>query len=72
MSWRGTDQNKAAVDAFNFILSIYPDSWMAYDGLSYFYENSGDVESASKSYKHSLEKNPKDDHAASQLKKLQK
>jgi hypothetical protein len=63
---------KEAIDVFKLTLSIYPDSWMAYDGLGEAYENSGDIDSAVKSYKHSVEKNPKDDYAKTQLKKLVK
>jgi tetratricopeptide (TPR) repeat protein len=63
---------KEAIDVFKLTLSIYPDSWMAYDGLGEAYENSGDIDSAVKSYKHSVEKYPKDDYDKTQLKKLEK
>ena len=67
-----TSQNKEAIEVFKLTLSIYPDSWMAYNGLGDVYANSGDIDSAIKSYKLSIEKNPKDDYAKSQLKRLQK
>jgi hypothetical protein len=59
-----------ALGVFQLNVWLYPDSANAYDSLGEAHLVLGDIESAIKCYKKSLELNPKNTNAAEQLKRL--
>ena len=61
-----------AIAILKCTVSIYPDSWLAYSDLGDTYRSAGDDDSAIKSYKTALEKNPTNEYLKAQLKMLQK
>jgi CubicO group peptidase (beta-lactamase class C family) len=52
-------------------LSVFPDSWQAYEALGEVYVLKGDMEQAIQSYRKSLELNPQNTNAEQKLKKLE-
>jgi tetratricopeptide (TPR) repeat protein len=76
LGWADTLSNsthfKEAIAILKAVVSIYPDSWMAYSDLGDTYHQIGDNDSAIKSYKTAIEKNPTNDYLKAQLKVLEK
>jgi CubicO group peptidase (beta-lactamase class C family) len=66
----GLGQVDDAIEVFAQNVEDYPASWNAYDSLAEAYEALGEAPSAIRNYKRSLELNPKNAHAETQLKKL--
>jgi CubicO group peptidase (beta-lactamase class C family) len=59
-----------ALEIFKLNVGLYPASWNTYDSLGDGYAAVGDKELAIKNYRRSLELNPKNQNAITQLKKL--
>lgn len=59
-----------AIEIFKLEVDIYPQYWSAYDSLAEAYRASGDKDLAAANYKHSLDLNPKNGNAITQLKAL--
>ncbi len=60
-----------AIDIFKYNLAANPNSADAYEGLAEGYDDMGKKEWAIKSFKKSVELNPKNRHAADRIKKLE-
>ena len=66
--WWGREDE--ALEVFRLNVYFFPESANAYDSLGEAYLYRGDAESAVQCYKKSLELDPKNTHAAGQLKRL--
>lgn len=65
-------QTKEALELFKLNVSLYPDSWNAYDSLAEGYEKLGDSTLATENYRRSLALNPDNKNAVGHLDKLAK
>jgi tetratricopeptide (TPR) repeat protein len=61
---------KEAIEVFKLNVTLFPDSWNAYDSLGEAYAAEGNKELAIKNYERSIELNPKNDAGIAILKKL--
>lgn len=57
---------------FKTVISEFPESWQAYEGLGETYLKKGDTDQAIQSFKKSVELNPQNTNAIEMLKKLEK
>ena len=60
-----------AIQIFKLEVDVYPKFWNAYDSLADAYRTSGNRELAIANYKRSLELNPRNKNATTQLKTLE-
>ena len=65
------DKKKQAIEIFKYNLDAHPGSANAYDNLAEGYEAAGEKELALKNFKKAFELNPKNEHAAERIKKLE-
>lgn len=65
-------QQQKALELFKLNVNLYPASSNTYDSLAETYEAMGNKALAIKNYKRALELDPKNNHSAEQLKKLEK
>lgn len=66
------EQNKDALEIFKLNLSLYPESWNAYDSYGEGLLKNGQKEEAIKMYQKSVELNPKNENGKNVLKKILK
>jgi len=63
-------KTKEAIEVFKLNVTLFPDSWNAYDSLGEAYTEEGNKDLAIKNYERSIELNPKNDAGKEMLKKL--
>jgi CubicO group peptidase (beta-lactamase class C family) len=68
----GQEKTSQAIEVFRMNTSLYPRSANAWDSLGEAYERAGEKSMAVSSYEQSLQLDPKNAHAAEQLRKLGK
>ena len=60
-----------ALALFKYAVTVYSNSWNAFDGLAEAYIRNGQIDLAIENYKRSLELNPSNDNAKAMLEKLE-
>jgi pimeloyl-ACP methyl ester carboxylesterase len=68
----GKNEMQKAIEIFKLNITLYPNSWNAYDSLGEAYQKAGHKNLAIKNYKKSLELNPENDNAVKMLKQILK
>ena len=68
----GKNEMQKAIEIFKLNITLYPNSWNAYDSLGESYQKAGHKNLAIKNYKKSLELNPENDNAVKMLKQILK